>query len=251
MAILHVLVLPLVMALAWGWTAMRLTQGSDPGGLLVLLGGVLLVYGGDRLRDPAPVLAALWLRAAWQRRLLVGLTGLGPPVVLLGLWWSWWPALVTLGCAALLVGLWLPARRLPGAAELVVASAWALVCACLPTGLPPWVAVQALGPWIVLQLLLFTAGTILCGLKDRVHDRARGHRSLADLDDGGAAQRVAMALALSAGMLAWQLPFRGPVSVAGALLLLAQFPTVLRRPLLGPILVDTALCLVLVDPPSP
>lgn len=54
-------------------------------------------------------------------------------------------------------------------------------------------------------------------------------------------------LALVAGLLAWQAALPGVVLSAGALLLLAQCPHLLRQPLLAPNLVDAALCLPLLS----
>lgn len=206
-------------------------------GVIALLGGVVVVYTGDRLLERHAELGRLlvrWLLTLGAlAALAVGWQVLLHPSLLLP---------VVLPLAALAVAY--PAlSRLPLAKELTVALCWTLGVAVLPFAdeAPRWGLLAEPAAWAVFALVL--AGTLLCDLKDELVDRERQVASAPVLLGDPWTRLIAAAAALDAVWLAWWGEAYALLLACFLLTWLATQPELLKRSLWGPITVDAVLAI--------
>jgi 4-hydroxybenzoate polyprenyltransferase len=92
-------------------------------------------------------------------------------------------------------------------------------------------------------LLAVCAGAVLCDLKDAARDRAARVRSLPVMLGEWGASITSALLALGALAIAVMAGAWGLVACAAAMATLSALPALVRRPVLGPLTVDTALAI--------
>ena len=216
-------------------------------GLALLLAGIGAAYHFDRLIDCPPGWSGWGTFAAFSNRgiLLVGLAGCAGVmgfVLLFGKIGT--GVLPTLAALSAVSVSYVLLKRVPLVKTLAVAGAWTWATATLPFAGRHGAAAG----WALLDngvspglLLLFSAGCILCDIKDAAHDRRNGVPSLPALFGPPAACTLATGLALAAVATAvWhQCP---GIAVSGLLLAAAaRFPELLARAITGPVLVDSIL----------
>lgn len=138
--------------------------------------------------------------------------------------------MATVALSALCLGYhWL--KRLPLLKTPLIGLAWVWACITLPY--PD----SRVSPTFALSLfLLFAAGAVLCDLKDAEADRSHGTRTLPVLLGTRPACAIATGLAIT-GMVLPGYP-KELIPTALLLALLAQFPKLLTKPAVGPMLVD-------------
>jgi UbiA prenyltransferase family len=208
-----------------------------PAGAWSLYLGVLLVYTGDRLAEPGRVprvlQAPLWgLVAACVA--VMGYLALRDPERLL-------PVEVALGVVSLVYGT---AKNSPVLKTVMVTATWVLGCTFLPYDLlgdPRLHPELLLHPAVIGFAFMFVPSALLCDLKDQESDQRAGVRSLPVILGARGAQWVSAGCAsLGLGLCLWSGAW---AAAATALLMLAVTPwlRLLRRPLLGPLVVDSLL----------
>lgn len=225
-----------------GWSlalVMRRATGApfSHAGFAFLLAGIGAAYSFDRVFD---------VPAGWLRWLLGTVTGLCAGAML---WVAATGALQinALATAALFAATSLAyslLKRLPLVKTLAVAFTWTWACAVLPlagAGRPAW-------EWLSLDvtlpvLLMLCAGCILCDIKDARQDRERRVPSLPVLLGIRPACLLASALAITASVLAAVCGRPGVATASALLAVAAQFPGMLARESIGPIVVDSILVL--------
>lgn len=225
--------------LALGWSlAMVMHRATgvkfSPAGFCLLLSGIGAAYSFDRLfeadRHPRWLQWTLRSAAAGCSGMVLLAASQTPPRVL---------AVVGLLSVTSLV---YPAlKRVPFVKTLAVALSWTWASAALPLAGAHlawnWWSVDVSLPLV----LLIAAGCILCDLKDAEQDRGAHVPSLPVLLGPRVTCLVAAAMALLAAGLAWA-DGRYGVAVGSVLLALAaQFPSLLAREAVGPMLVDAIL----------
>ncbi|HWL54510.1 MAG TPA: UbiA family prenyltransferase [Chthoniobacteraceae bacterium] len=232
--------------LGLGWSLAMVMQHRSGAafsaeGLTLLLGGIGSAYSLDRLLDRPASGYPRWL---WWT-LCIGFAGFGGATA----WAMLRMPLLTVEVAGLLALAtlaypWL--KRFPLLKTVTVALAWTSAAALFPFCQPgAWTETSLRNsfPWdVTLPLfLLLAAACVLCDLKDLEEDRLKAVFSLPNLCGIAWACRIAAALALAGSFLAsWN--GRLALLVAGGLLaLLAQFPSLLRRKAIGPMMVDAVL----------
>ena len=235
--------LPLIV----GWSlalVMHQATGAEfsPFGLTLLLAGIGAAYSFDRLIDDAPSSASrpLWLHQTLRWGFIVCACIIFILLLSIKIETSLVAACGILSVASLLYSC---LKRTPMVKTLGVSIVWIWACSTLPfAGLhdtPTWAWLET-GTTLPL-LLLLCANCILCDLKDTVQDRCSRIPSLPVLVGARWACLVATCLALaSAGTAA----IHHCVSVVIASVLLAaaaQFPTLLSRDPIGPIVIDSIL----------
>jgi UbiA prenyltransferase family len=205
-----------------------------PAGAWSLYLGVLLVYTGDRLaergRVPRVLQAPLW-GLVGACLVVMGYFALRDPGRLL-------PVEIALGVVSVIYGT---AKNSPVLKTVMVTATWVLGCTFLPydllgdTQLHPELLLH---PSVIGFAFMFVPSALLCDFKDQESDARAGVRSLPVILGARGAQCVSAAsaslgLALSLYSGAW-------AAAATALLMLAVTPwlRLLRRPLLGPLVVD-------------
>jgi len=205
-------------------------------GITLLLAGIGTAYSLDRLH-PAPEAAGV-RRLLWGAMLACGgLTTIA----------AFQMPLAVFGVAALLgaVSLFYPAlKRLPLGKTLLVTGAWLWACAWFPfaaTGVSPWGWMR----WDAIPPLFFlmAAACILCDIQDREEDLCDCVPSLPVLLGTLSTCRVCAALALAGVLLSLQAGRYGLTAAGVVLAGLAQFPRLLERKALGPLVVDATLLL--------
>ena len=92
-------------------------------------------------------------------------------------------------------------------------------------------------------VILITAGVILCDLKDLKRDVRNDVRSLPLMFGLRNTILITSALLLVAGAISYEQGRMGLVISSAALIVLAQFPSVISLDAIGPLLVDAALAL--------
>lgn len=229
-----------------GWSLTLVMQraiGSSisPSGLVLLLSGIGAAYSFDRLIDasPASTPRPLWL----HRTLCLGFIVSAFALFILLVDGTQTGLLVACGILSAGSLFYSFFKRIPLIKTLGVAIVWTWACATLPFAdgrvEPTWA-------WLKTDvslplLLLLCANCILCDLKDAMQDRRDRIPSLPVLVGIRWACLVATSLALaSAGTAAMH--HRAGVAIAGILLAaVAQFPVLLTREPIGPIVIDSIL----------
>ena len=131
-------------------------------------------------------------------------------------------------------------KRIPALKAVIVGLSWCVAIALLPIH-GDWSILASPSSWAVA--LLVTAGVIACDLKDRDRDRDRGIKTLPVLLGMRGACIAAALCATAGGSLAYVDQHGLLVATTVPMLVLTAIPTLLSRPLLGPISVDLALTL--------
>ncbi|MDA3959949.1 MAG: UbiA family prenyltransferase [Planctomycetota bacterium] len=237
LTLLHVLV-P-VFSVAGLVTVLQVTWGAalfGPG-VMALLAGVVVVYSAERVVERYAELGRYLVRY------LLTLSAIG----LLVLAWAVLQAPdlllpVTIPLAAISLA-YPPLARIPAAKELAVTLCWTIGIVVLPfiAEEARWGLLHEPAAWAIAALVM--AGTLLCDLKDIEADSASDVRSLPVLIGDKWTRLVAAAAALDAVWLAWWGQAYALLLASFLLVWLATRPDWLRRPLLGPILVDATLAL--------
>lgn len=228
-----------------GWSlalVMRRASGApfSHAGLALLLAGIGAAYSFDRIVDAPPDDAS----PGWLRRVLWAMTGLCTGAMLLVAATGNIP-INTLGAAAMLSVMSLAytlLKRLPLVKTLAVAFAWTWACAVLPLASAEHHAWWWLSLDVTLPLILMlSAACILCDLKDTPRDREGRIPSLPVLLGVRPACALATALAVAALCLAAMHNRPGIAAASALLAVAAQFPKLLARESIGPIVVDSIL----------
>ena len=207
-------------------------------GLLSLMAGVLLVYTCDRLlevgRVAAPLRGFLWLSAAVSAMACVICAAL-------------WPARLFLvqGLLGIAAGLYVWLKHYAAAKTSIVAATWCIACSLLPIqqggdAVPYYLVIT---PQALSIALMVAAGAIMCDYKDEVVDRAAHVWSLPLYLGHGRTVWLTSLLALMAALLAYWVRAWSLVATAALICMLGLRPSLLARPLLGPVLVDGVLAL--------
>lgn len=208
--------------------------GLDPRGLQVLGLGVFIVYTGDRLLEHGQhwgrMQQLLW-GAVGAASVVVGvMTLVDPPL---------WTTTAALGALSL---SYLKLKPVAGIKTLIVGLTWTVGCAVLAQAPQPgWEAIWT--PAAGALLLAVCAGGILCDLKDAEADRQHGVRSLPVLLGERGAIATAALLCVGGAGLAMSVDALGVAACNAAMLLLCPLPQLVRRPVVGPLSVDSTLAL--------
>lgn len=205
-----------------------------PAGAWSLYLGVLLVYTGDRLvergRVPRALQATLWSVVAGCLVVMAYLALRDPGRLI--------PVEAALGVVSLIYSR---AKSSPVLKTVMVTLTWWFGCAFLPYDL---LGGHELHPELLLRpavlgfAFMFVPSALLCDFKDQESDARAGVRSLPVMLGARGAQWVSAACAgLGFALSVWDGAWAG---AATALLMLAVTPwlRLLRRPLLGPLVVD-------------
>ncbi len=233
--------LPVVMVFAWVDALGTIQRNWDihTPRLWLIVCGVLAVYTGDRVVFPSSVIQSIFISSPFLKRILWALA-LGGAVCcvycsfLVGV-------VVPLG---VLVGvtvfqpLW---KRIPLGKTIAVSFAWCYACHVMVFQIPLYTSFSSGTVWIMMPV--FMAACLLCDYKDKDDDKQSGVRSLHVIVGDRAVHIIVLILLLSAGSFAWDGQSLSVSIAVVVLLILAHMPRVLSRPLLGPIVVDAALCL--------
>lgn len=204
-------------------------------GLLALIGGTCLAYGGDRLRDPSPALAG-------SRTACALVTGTGATLLIIA----------AIACPSLLAPLLILiaigllqqyGKAIPLLSTGSVCASWFLAQSWLPTDNFPSIHPD---PAMLIFTTLVLAGTILCDIKDTDQDAQGGRRSLPVLIGHRPARLLAGGMHLAILLIACECtqPALALTAVPG-LALAMIWPGLLRRPLLAPICIDAGLASVM------
>ncbi len=209
-------------------------------GMALLLAGIGAAYSFDRLVDarseserPMPK----WIR--WTLSFAAALCA----ITVLAASFKMPPrVLVVAGILSATSLAYTRLKRLPLVKTLAVALAWTWACATLPMAGGERLAWR----WISLDvslpvILMLAAGCFLCDLKDAVRDRRARVPSLPALIGLRATCLVATAVSLLAAWLAFSAGRFGVVVGGMLLAVAAQFPSLLERETVGPIVVDSIL----------
>lgn len=233
------------LALGWSLTCVVQRATSQPlesHGVSALLAGIVSAYSLDRVLDPAPEVERGQRR---RRPLRLVLAATGALSALLCVWHACQLPVQTaslmplLGAAALAYPL---LKQLPFTKTLALPLVWTWASIALPLADGSWFGWRAmLMPVAAPLFCLIAAGCLLCDLKDEDADRRSGVRSLPVMLGGRATVHVALALVVSAGMLAL-VEHRPGIAIGAAMLgLVTTWPAVLARESTGPLLVDMIL----------
>lgn len=228
-----------------GWSLTQVIEHAEGtllshAGLALLLSGIGAAYSLDRLIDTAPdekktpwLQGMLWgafLGCSLMILLLMSVGKISPAILAVA-------ALLCVMCV-----LYPQLKRIPLLKTAVVAVAWVGACSTLPFNRVSISSEYLLNVQLPL-LLLVAAGCILCDLKDAGEDRERNVLSLPLLFGTRSSCFMVTTMALLAAL---QTVCHHHVGIAcGALLLalVAQFPSLLAKNPLGPLLVDLILTL--------
>jgi 4-hydroxybenzoate polyprenyltransferase len=233
--------------LALGWSLAMVMQRStgaalSPTGMLLLLAGIGAAYSFDRLIDQPKEPSPGCSRPRWVQRSLSVAAAVFAGATLFAA--SKMPPHV-IGIAALLAAtslLYPRLKRLPLIKTVAVALAWTWASAALPLAGRERLAWTWWSLDVSLPLvLLLCAGCILCDLKDAHQDREKQVPSLPVLIGPRGTCFVATVLSLIAAALALANGRTGLSITSLALVLAAQFPALLARESIGPIVVDAIL----------
>lgn len=210
-----------------------------PAGAWSLFLGVMVVYTGDRLvergRVPRSMHKPLWALIG-VALLVMGWLALREP-------WRLLPVEAALGLASVAYG---GIKGGPLLKTLMVTLTWWLGCTLLPfnlTGDPELHFGLLFHPAVIGFAIMIAPSTLLCDFKDEESDRRAGVRSLPIMLGARGAQAVIAGLsALGMVIAAW---FGAWATAVTALFMLLVTPWLglLRRPLLGPLTVDSLLTL--------
>ncbi|WP_243303415.1 UbiA family prenyltransferase [Geothrix oryzisoli] len=208
-------------------------------GLAFLLLGIAAAYSLDRLLDGpagaegAPFRPLLAVGFGLSALLGVGLIPRLPPQSV--------ALVLLLGASALGYRRW---KRFPFAKALGVPLAWTWAGLTLPFQPQSWFGWRALLEPVALTLfLLLAAGCLLCDLKDEAPDGQSGIRSFPVMFGARWTAIVAAVLAAGAVLRAGSAHRPGLAASGAALILLACFPRLTARGVLGALAVDAALTL--------
>jgi len=231
---------------AVGWSLAKVMEKASGTpfstlGIMLLLGGIGSAYTVDRLidsptltLDDSPTKLEEALRAVTLGFLCFTL-------------FATLRAEVSLQVGALLLGVitlaYTKLKRLPFAKTVILAGAWTWACATLPfagTENPPrWWTLD-----VILPLLLLLAGNgILCDLKDRKHDCDDDVPTLPALIGPHRTCRIVTGILLLSVALSTGQGYPGIGLSGAALALAAQFPDLMEREIIGPLIADSILIL--------
>lgn len=227
-----------------GWSLTLVVQRATlrawhPGGVAVLLLGIVAAYSLDRIVDPPAgglgrslrqLLATTALGAAAIAAFV--LPTLPPPTA----------ALVPLIGAGVI--LYPAIKRFPVTKTFFVPLVWTWCAIALPFSDGSWFGWRWVQQPIALPLLLvLTANVLLCDLKDEPHDRRHGVATLPVVLGPRAATWIAVALAVAGGVVAQVEQRHGLACGALGLGVSTLWPRLLATDVVGPLLVDAALTL--------
>jgi hypothetical protein len=156
------------------------------------------------------------------------------------LWLPGWKIALAagLGIMSLAYRRW---KKWPLAKTIMVAGAWTTASVAFPV---QWPAQELLfTPFNVALFALFASNAMLCDLKDGTADSRTGVRSAVVLWGPPATTAIAAGLALVGVFAALAAQRHGLAGAGLVLCLLAAFPRLVCKPVLGPALVDAALTL--------
>ncbi len=227
-----------------GWSLVQViakAEGTDPSrpALFLLLSGIGAAYSFDRISDgPQGGRRDFWLRGMlWIVFVLCCLSMLLAAAV--GKITSSILAVALL--LSLMSVLYPHLKRIPLLKTGVVTCSWVWACSSIPF--------HRMGFHWLLQdttlplMLLVAAGCILCDLKDEEEDRMQQISSLPVLLGVRSACLIASVMAVLAAILA-ALHHRFALAEGASILIVAaQFPALLARESIGPIVIDSILIL--------
>lgn len=214
----------------------------SPAGLTFFLASITAAYGWDRVWE-RPEGESRWVRPViWAVTLAAAIAG-GLALTRMAMAAMEMSALL----AAVTIGYpWL--KRLPLMKNLLVSLVWVMAATFFPF-IPEH---GALGWWFenwlswdatIPLFILWVAACLLCDLKDEEEDRASGVRSIPALYGTRRACFIAAGLTLCAAGIAVTAGRPGLVLACLVMLALTCCPVLLKRPALGPLLVDTTLAI--------
>jgi 4-hydroxybenzoate polyprenyltransferase len=208
-----------------------------PAGAWTLCLGVLVAYTGDRLvehgRIPPGLVRPLW-GVVGVASLVVGGLALSEPVRIL-------PVMLGLGVTT---AAYSRIKRGPFTKTVLVTLCWWVGCTLLPFDL---LGDGRLHPELLFHpaalgfAIMIAPSTLLCDFKDERADAAAGVQTLPILLGPRGAQLVIGTLALIGAALSFSAGAWAVGVTAALMLAVTPWLSLLRRPLLGPLLVDTLL----------
>ncbi|CAN5459891.1 hypothetical protein BH09SUM1_BH09SUM1_24040 [soil metagenome] len=223
--------------LAVGWSlaiVMHRATGESfsEAGIILLLAGIGAAYSFDRLFDSG--------RPQWLRWALLAETAACAAVVLFAA--SKMPRGVLEGIivAGITSLLYTRLKKFPFLKTIVVALTWTWACAALPFAGAAHAQWWCYGVTFPLILIL-SADCILCDLKDVAQDRADRVPTLPVLIGNRSTCLIATSMAVVAAGIAFVAGRRGIAACGILLAVAAQFPQVLSRKTIGPVLIDAIL----------
>ncbi len=236
--LMHIWV-PVLVALALPEVVAQMFPQARPytAGAWSLYLGVMLVYTGDRLvergRVPKALQVPLWAVVA-ACLLVLGYFALRDP-------WRLLPVELALGVVSLIYGA---AKASPALKTLMITATWWIGCVYLPYDL---LGDPALHPELLLHpgaigfALMIVPTSILCDFKDQESDARAGVRSVPVILGTRGAQWLCAAISASAFALCmWSGAWAAAVTAA-LMLAITPWLSLLRRPLAGPLVVDSLL----------
>ncbi|MET0284773.1 MAG: UbiA family prenyltransferase [Polyangiales bacterium] len=210
-----------------------------PAGAWSLYLGVLVVYTGDRLvergRVPKAMHKPLWA-VIGAALLVMGYLALREP-------WRLLPVEAALGLISVAYGA---IKGGPLLKTTMVTLTWWVGCTLLPfhlTGEPELHPELLFHPAVIGFAIMIAPSTLLCDFKDEESDRQAGVRSLPILLGPRGAQLVCAALATLGMIVAASASGWATAVTAFFMLAVTPFLRLLRRPLMGPLTVDSLLTL--------
>jgi 4-hydroxybenzoate polyprenyltransferase len=194
--------------------------------------GVTVAYTFDRWADPPGQERPTWCLVVAMIAAMIGFwAALSLPLVK-------WIAAAILG----LLGVsYRGLKRFPLLKNVLVALAWTVAALCFSVAVWPPLKVGA--PLGAAIFAVFAAGALLCDFKDVAADTRRGVQTAPVLWGPARAAWVAAGLAALGALAGGMVGRPGLICTGLALAVLAAFPAVISRPVLGPALIDGMLAL--------